>query len=89
MLSEDGGGREQKRPQGVCPARAGERSASHCHGRHEAESVVDLADRASGRTMGSPSSGKTGALAFQVSWIPAEARARPGAGSSPLFREAA
>lgn len=33
------------------------------------ESVVGLATRARGRTTGSPNSGKTGALAFQVSWI--------------------
>ena len=53
----------------LCPARAEESSACHCHGRHEVELVVGFVNRAWGRTMGSPNSGKTGALAFQVSWI--------------------
>lgn len=39
---------------------------------------------------GSPSGGKTGAWALQVSWVYcAEAGARPGGGSGPLFQEVA
>ena len=68
---------------------AGEQPAERCrYGCREAELVVGLAGRAWGRTTGSPSGGKPGLGLFRFPGYCAEAGARPGGGSSPLFKEA-